>query len=124
VGDIRKSDDWVLAIVNPTTEIMPAISGPLRICPNTSANLTASNCPAGWHYQWFTAEGTGHTFNTVATIQLPQIVKCRCVKPDWSWWGPEQEVSVDAPFPNLFTATSNSPVPLGGWGAETDGLNR
>ena len=114
LGDFNKSSDWVLAIVNPTTDISPAITSPLRICPNTTETLSASNCPAGWYYQWYTAEREWNNFGPVISIQLPQIVKCRCVKPDWSWWGPEQEISVDAPFPNLFTATSNSPVPLGG----------
>lgn len=113
-GDLFKSDDWVLAIVNPATEIIPSISSPLRICPNTPTTLSASNCPAGWLYQWFTVERGWNNFNSSTVIQLPQLVKCRCLKPDYSWWGAEQEVNIDASFPNLFTATSNSPVPLGG----------
>jgi Bacterial toxin 44 len=112
-NDFFKNDDWVMASIQAANDIGPIMNGPNRLCPNTTATLTASNCPWGWGYQWYSAERGWNNFANELLVQLPQTVLCRCSKPDFSWFSPSKELTIDTPFPSLYKASSNSPVAVG-----------
>lgn len=113
--DFMVNSDWVTVYVELDGSIVPVMSGPNSLCPNTAATVTTAGCPSGYYNSWSTLEQGGFAYggNSV-TVYLPQTVKLRCIKNDNSWGSDEKPLTIASAIPDDIKITSNSPVVSGG----------
>ncbi len=113
--DFMVNSEWVTVYVELDGSIVPVISGPNSLCPNTAATLTTAGCPSGYYSTWSTLEQGGFAYGgSSVTVYLPQTVKLRCIKNDNSWGSDEKPFTLASAIPDDIRATSNSPVVNGG----------
>jgi hypothetical protein len=139
IGDPSNNGDYAIASVVANGGIVPIITTSAdNACPNQPVTLTASGCPANWHYQWQivkdskldywynnrnSIENGGNGYYDVFDIlwgnQITRngsrIYYARCVKDDYSWMGNFQDKSytIDPAFPTDLRASNNGPALMG-----------